>query len=76
MDSDNLMDSISKEIAMTLKSMGKAKTPEERLMYSETVKNLCQSLNVFLNLLNNVDNFDYDEDYFDENDVYDKPIPF
>ena len=48
-------------------------------MYSETVKNLCQSLSVFLNLLNNIDNLDYDEDYIDddeEDDDYDKPIPF
>ncbi|MCU7837608.1 MAG: hypothetical protein KZQ83_20505 [gamma proteobacterium symbiont of Taylorina sp.] len=76
MDSGNLIDGISKEIKMTLESMEKVKTPEERLMHSETLKNLCQSLDVFLNLLNNVDNFDYDEDFFDVDDDDGKPIPF
>jgi hypothetical protein len=46
--------------------MAKAKTPEEKLAYSETVKNLCESLGVFLNLVSNV--MPYDDDG--------EPIPY
>jgi len=34
--------------------MEKAKTPEEKLMYSETVKNLCDSLGVFLSYMSDM----------------------
>ena len=54
MDPEKMMNGISKEIITALKAMEKAKTPEEKLMYSETVKNLCDSLGVFLNLLSDM----------------------
>jgi hypothetical protein len=46
--------------------MAKAKTPEEKLAYSEIIKNLCDSLGVFLNLISEVAPFDDDGE----------PIPF
>ncbi len=48
MISDKLMDELSGEIERTLKAMAKAKTPEEKLTYSMVVKNLCESMGVFL----------------------------
>ncbi len=48
MISDQLMNDLNAEIEKTLKAMAKAKTPEERLTYSKTVKNLCQAMGVFL----------------------------
>jgi hypothetical protein len=66
MDPEKIMNGISKEIDAALKAMAKAKTPEEKLVYSETVKNLCESLGVFLNLMSNV--MPYDDDG--------EPIPF
>jgi hypothetical protein len=51
MEPDELMTGISKEMSIALKSMGKASTPEEKLIYSEIVKNLSESLGVFLNLM-------------------------
>lgn len=65
MDPEKIMNGISKEIFAALKEMDKAKTPEEKLTYSETVKNLCSSLEVFLNLLSDMALYDDDE-----------PIPF
>ena len=65
MDPEEIMNSISNEILATLKVMAKAKTPEEKLKYSEIVKNLCDSLGVFLNLIG--DGVPYDDD---------EPIPF
>ena len=58
MDPENIMNGLSKEILDAIKEIGKAKTPEEKLMYSKTVKNLCTSLEVFLNLLTDIDPFD------------------
>ena len=49
MDPEKIMNGISKEIFTALNAMGKAKTSEEKLMYSETIRNLCNSLGVFLN---------------------------
>ena len=61
MDPEKIMNGISKEISTALGVMEKAKTPEEKLMYSEIVKNLCESLGVFLNLISDITPYD-DED--------------
>ncbi|MGB5299001.1 MAG: hypothetical protein WBN08_16335 [Thiogranum sp.] len=66
MDPEKIMNGISKEIEATLKAMEKAKTPEEKLTHSETVKNLCESLGVFLNLMSDMAQYDDDGE----------PIPF
>jgi len=65
MDPEKIMTGILKEIDAALKAMGKAKTPEEKLTHSKTVKNLCESLGVFLNLTGDMP---YDDDG--------EPIPF
>ncbi len=62
MDPDKIMNGISKEIFSALKAMEKAKTPEEKLVYSETVKNLCDSLGVFLDLLTSMTPYDDDDE--------------
>ncbi len=51
MDPDKIMSGLSKEICATLKTMEKAKTADEKLTHSKTVKNLCESLGVFLKLM-------------------------
>jgi hypothetical protein len=61
MDPEKIMIGISKEIDATLKAMGNAKTPEEKLINSETVKNLCESLGVFLNLMSDMEPYNDDE---------------
>lgn len=62
MDPEKIMTGIAKEIEAALKAMEKAKTPEEKLVYSKTVKNLCESLGVFLNLANDMMPFDVDDE--------------
>jgi len=64
METERLMDGLSNEIMTTLQSMHKAKTVEEKIAYSQIVKNLCDSLNIFLNLAS--DMMSYDTDVFDE----------
>ena len=66
MDPDKMMSDISKEILTALKAMEKAKTPEEKLIHSEIIKNLCDSLGVFLSLISDMALYDDD----------DEPIPF
>lgn len=68
MDPEKLMTGLSREILAALNAMGKAKTAEEKLAYSATVKNLCESLGVFLNLMDNMALYDDDDD--------DEVIPF
>ena len=70
MDPEKMMTGISNEILTSLKNMGKAKTPEEKLTHSKTIKNLCESLGVFLNLMSEMDLYD------DNDDDDDGPIPF
>jgi hypothetical protein len=80
MDPEKMMTGISNEILNSIKDMGKAKKPEDKLTHSKTIKNLCQSLEVFLNLMSDMDlydgddDYDYDADYDDDDD--DVPIPF
>jgi len=66
MDPEKIMNGISKEIFTALEAMEKAKTSEEKLKHSETVKNLCDSLGVFLNLISDIEPYDDDGE----------PIPF
>ena len=54
MDSEKLMEGIAKEMATALKALRTAKTPEEKLIYSEIVKNLAESLGVFLTLVSDM----------------------
>lgn len=61
MDPEKIMNGISKEILVALKAMEKAKTSEEKHMLSETIKNLCDSLGVFLSLIDDMALYD-DED--------------
>ncbi len=65
MDPEEIMNGIANEILAALKVMASAKTPEEKLKYSEIVKNLCDSLGVFLSLIDGEGPYDDDE-----------PVPF
>ena len=62
MDPEKLMDDLSQELSTTLKAMAKAKSAEEKLQYSEIVKNLCESLGVFLGVISEMAPYGFDED--------------
>jgi CTP:phosphocholine cytidylyltransferase-like protein len=61
MEPERLMDDISKELSNSLKMLAKAKTVEEKLQYSEVVKNLSESLGVFLNAIADMAPYDFDD---------------
>ena len=60
MDPDKIMDGLSKELNSALKAMAKAKDANEKEVYSRIVRNLCDSLGVFLNLASEMMSFDSD----------------
>ena len=62
MDPDKIMTGLFKEMNSALKGMSKAKTVEDKLAYSEVVKNLCESLGVFLDFANTMMPFDMDDE--------------
>ena len=70
MDPDTMMDGIFKEINATLKLMGKAKTPEDKLTYSKAIKNLCESVSDIISMVSStMPSFmddDFDDDFDDE----------
>jgi hypothetical protein len=61
MDPDKMLDGISKELMTALKDMAKTKNIDEKLKYSQVVKNLCDSLGVFLDFAGNMMPFDNEE---------------
>ena len=61
MDPDKIMDGLSKELNSALKAMSKAKDADEKEVYSRIVKNLCESLGVFLNLASEMMPLDFDD---------------
>lgn len=62
MEPDKLMDGISAELDTAFKAMAKAKTVEEKLQYSLIIKNLCESLGVFINAANDMMPFDFEDE--------------
>ena len=66
-DPSETIEKLQAEINRTLKEFSKAKNTEEKLKLSELLKNLTQSLNVYLDFLSTVidselDSFDEEED--------------
>jgi hypothetical protein len=61
MDPEKIMDNLSEELISALKAMSKAKTVEEKMQYSHIVKNLCDSLGLFLNLASEMIGLDFEE---------------
>ena len=65
LDPEIIMRNLSKELTGAIKAMAKAKTVEEKVAYSQIVKNMSESLGVFLSLANDMMGLDdFDEDDF------------
>lgn len=63
MDAENIMDGLAGELEAAIKGMAKAKTVDEKLIYSKIIKNLSKSLGVFLDLASDMMDYDADEDF-------------
>ena len=64
MNPEKIMDNLFHELDAAIKAMSKAKTDEEKVVHSQIVKNLSESLGVFLNLASAI--MDDDLDNFSE----------
>ena len=67
MDPEKIMDSLTKELGLAFKGMAKAKNIEQKEAHSRVIKNLCESLGVFLDFASTMPF----EDMYDEDDEYD-----
>ena len=62
MNPDKVMEGIGKELEANLKAMSKAKTAEEKVAYSQVVRNLSESMGIFLSLACEVSDCCSDDD--------------
>jgi hypothetical protein len=62
MDPEKIMGGLFTELDRALQGMAKAATLEEKMQYSQIVKNLCDSLGVFLNLMSGISEEDMEEE--------------
>jgi hypothetical protein len=60
MDPEKIMEDLAKELNATLKASSKAKDVNEKEAYSRIIKNLCESMGVFLKLAS--DMMQYEDD--------------
>jgi len=58
---EKIMDNLFHELDVAIKALSKAKTVEEKVAYSQIVKNLSDSLGVFLNLASAIMDDDVDD---------------
>ena len=64
LDPEIIMGNLSKELTGAIKAMAKAKTVEEKVAYSQIVKNMSESLGVFLSSANDMMAMeDFDEEF-------------
>ena len=80
-----MINGLSKQVLSALKAMEKSKNVDEKLKYSEVVKNLCESMGVFLNLITEMgrmnegyDDEDFEDEFNDDEDENnnDNIVPF
>ncbi|OQX11179.1 MAG: hypothetical protein BWK76_19565 [Desulfobulbaceae bacterium A2] len=64
MEIDEMMEGLASELNASLKAMGKAKTAEEKLQYSQVVKNLSESFSAIISAASDI--MPYDEDELEE----------
>jgi hypothetical protein len=64
MEPEKIMDGMSTQLSLALKSLAKAKTVEEKVAYSQVVKNLSEAMGVFFNLAADgmMDDYDFEDD--------------
>ncbi len=75
MDPEQLMNALGNELKTSIQAMGMEEDLDKRVKQSEIVKNLSESMGVFLRLISDVmsgDFDDFEEDYDDDDDEYEE----
>jgi hypothetical protein len=62
MDPEKIMGGLIAELDGALLAMSKAGSVEEKMQYSQIIKNLCDSLGVFLNLVSGMSEDEFEEE--------------
>lgn len=70
MDPDKIITGLTKELSAELKTMAKTKDLDAKEAHSRIIKNLCQSLGVFFDLMSEMMPYEPDDDLNNED------IPF
>lgn len=70
MDPDKIITGLTKELSAELKTMSKTKDIDAKEAHSRIIKNLCQSLGVFFDLMSEMMPYEPDDDLNNED------IPF
>lgn len=70
MDPDKIITGLTKELSAELKTMSKTKDIDAKETHSRIIKNLCQSLGVFFDLMSEMMPYEPDDDLNNED------IPF
>jgi hypothetical protein len=61
MDTEKIMENLFKELGVALKAISNAKTVEDKVAHSEIIKNLSESLGIFLDLATTIMEDDIDD---------------
>ena len=61
MDTDKIMENLFNELGVALKAISSAKTVEDKVAYSQIIKNLSESLGIFLDLATTIMEDDVDD---------------
>ena len=75
MDPEQLLNALDNELNSSIRDMGREKDLDKRVKQSEIVKNLSESMGVFLRLISDVMSADFDgfeEDFDDDYDEYEE----
>ncbi|HHL33819.1 MAG TPA: hypothetical protein ENJ30_05585 [Desulfobulbaceae bacterium] len=75
MDPEQLMNALGSELKTSIRDMAGEEDLDRRVKQSEIVKNLSESMGVFLRLISDVMSADFDgfeEDYDDDYDEYEE----
>ncbi len=75
MDPEQLMNALGNELKTSIRDMAGEEDLDRRVKQSEIVKNLSESMGVFLRLISDVMSADFDgfeEDYDDDYDEYEE----
>ena len=71
MDTDKIITDLTRELSAELKTMSKTKDIDAKEAHSRIIKNLCQSLGVFFDLMSEMMPYGPDDD-----DLNNEDIPF
>jgi len=72
MDPEQLINALDNELNSSIRDMGREKDLDKRVKQSEIVKNLSESMGVFLRLISDVMSADFDGFEEDSDDDYDE----